>query len=33
LVADVIKGYQTIVTTTDVEVLQLIDAPKSIIKL
>ncbi len=33
LVTDVIKGYQTVVTTTEVEVLQLIESPKSIIKL
>lgn len=33
LVTGVIKGYQTVVTTTEVEVLRLIESPKSIIKL
>ncbi len=33
LVINLFKKYQTIATTTDIEILQLIEVPKSIIKL
>ena len=33
LIIDLVKKYQTVVTTTEIELLELADVPKSIIKL